>query len=752
MPRVGALYEKFRMAMHVQRENEVAATLVCFAVTILAASFILYIAIWQLEIAEAARQLYEATNIRVVQHDEAPSVLFPYAHANKVTTAYRASIALHPGLSVRPSYRISKSTGPFNLVDEIHSHELRAYGTAWSEALALLMAAFVLYATAAVSLIFWLRERLQGANYHRSKSNKIWSLVENLPAGVVLVQNERFYMNQIVESMTGYHSSEIPSLTTWFKLLYGDSASEIEEMYHKDKMAGFPGSSRVTIRAKNGRLKQIEFAACKNNGGEIWILRDVTEECAANEKFRVLFEHSSDAHLLFDETGLIDCNNAALRFIKVGDKAELLGKHPGTFSPPLQIDGTPSRVKAMEWDSLARETGHARFEWLRLASDGEVFPVEVSLTQVPLNGKMVLLDVWHDLREQKRAEAKLVRSEMAMQEAQALAHIGSIEYNLQSGETYWSAEALKLFATEVGCVPPSPDKLRYLMDPEATAQYLYTLKSVMHSGQDATVQVLVNGGAADTRYLNLLLRCEMGESSEPVRLIITAIDVTERHHYEESLKSALEATAAANAQLEAEILMVNNQSLELEYQKHELEAVNQRLHDLASRDGLTGLFNHRTFQERLRISLDTCASNGAPVALILLDVDFFKQYNDRYGHPAGDEVLRRVAGALLSLRRDHDIAARYGGEEFAIILPATAIGEALIIAEEVRLLVMRSNCKASGVTVSLGVTATYHDSSVAEQLIGEADSALYQSKHHGRNQSTCYDRSKGLSVDLPKAA
>ncbi len=747
------MVETQRTGIGVRRDVEVVAAIMCFALLLFFATLTLYGAGFQMEAAISETGTADAAEALFVRNNIAAGRATRYLGASSQQAAvHPRTVTKAAHVNKLPSARLEAVQPSAANLSVLQARASRLYASAWCEAVVLGFAAICLYVTAVVSVVSYVRQRRSSGKISQTRASSVWTLVENLPVGVVFVQNERLYMNRIAEEITGYSSSEIASLSIWFRLLYRDSSAEVEDLYKNDRMLGFPKASRVTIHAKDGGLKQVEFAACTNNGGEIWILRDVTEDCAANEKFRVLFEHSSDAHLLFDETGLIDCNNAALRFIKVADKSALLGKHPGTFSPPLQSDGSPSREKAMEWDRLARETGHARFEWLRLASDGEVFPVEVSLTQVPLNGKLVLLDVWHDLRQQKKADAKRVRSEMAMQEAQALAHIGSIEYNMTNAEAYWSAEAMRLFGIETANIPSSPDKIRNLINVESTGLFLSALKSVMHSGDDTTVQVLPSSTDSGTRYLNLLLRCEKNLVGEPIRVIITAIDVTDRHHYEESLRSALDAAAAANAQLEAEIQMVNNQSLELESQKHELETANQRLHDLASRDGLTGLFNHRTFQERLRAAMDEGAVSNAPVALILLDVDYFKRYNDQYGHPAGDEVLRRVATVLASVCTKNQIVARYGGEEFAVILPSTPLGEALAVAEQIRLAVQSSSATAVGVTVSLGVAVCGFNSSAAEQLIGEADTALYHSKHHGRNQSTCFRAEHSPVTGLPKAA
>jgi PAS domain S-box-containing protein len=134
---------------------------------------------------------------------------------------------------------------------------------------------------------------------------------------------------------------------------------------------------------------------------------DAAAHAAANEKFRVLFEYSSDAHLIFDQNGIIDCNNAAIAMLRCTDKTQVLQLHPAELSPERQPDGRLSLEKSVEMDATARARGHHRFEWMHRRLDGEDFPVDVTLTPVLLSSGPALLVVWHELTELKRREAEL---------------------------------------------------------------------------------------------------------------------------------------------------------------------------------------------------------------------------------------------------------------------------------------------------------------------------------------------------------
>lgn len=174
----------------------------------------------------------------------------------------------------------------------------------------------------------------------------------------------------------------------------------------------------------------------------------------------------------------------------------------------------------------------------------------------------------------------------------------------------------------------------------------------------------------------------------------------------------------------------------------DLQEANLKLQELASRDGLTGLFNHRHFQEVLARELDRAGRHGHSLSLFLLDIDHFKVVNDTYGHPAGDAVLQSLSQRAGELLRSTDILARYGGEEFAVILPETGEKGAFVLAERLRRGIEQTQIIAEGhsvcVTVSIGIstwTAKRREVGKAE-LIAAADSALYRSKKNGRNRSS----------------
>jgi len=177
---------------------------------------------------------------------------------------------------------------------------------------------------------------------------------------------------------------------------------------------------------------------------------------------------------------------------------------------------------------------------------------------------------------------------------------------------------------------------------------------------------------------------------------------------------------------------------EIEIQNESLAEANERLAALATEDGLTGLKNHRTFQEHLEQQFLYAKRYECELSVILMDVDNFKHFNDTYGHPAGDQVLREVSKVLAACARETDVVARYGGEEFVIILPHTDRTGAVEVAERCRRSVEGISGLPRCVTGSFGV-ATLSTSTVDQAtLTTEADNALYASKKTGKNRVTHY--------------
>jgi len=175
---------------------------------------------------------------------------------------------------------------------------------------------------------------------------------------------------------------------------------------------------------------------------------------------------------------------------------------------------------------------------------------------------------------------------------------------------------------------------------------------------------------------------------------------------------------------------------------------------LALTDELTGLYNRRYVFAHLQELLNRIPANGSETAVLLFDIDHFKQVNDTYGHPAGDQVLRELAGRAMRHVRSVDLIGRLGGEEFIIVMPETSLGGAVVVADRLRdaiaheAFVLRPSGERLPITVSIGIAATARGEEL-ERVLKRADDALYAAKHAGRNRVVAFSEQQGPPLAEP---
>jgi diguanylate cyclase (GGDEF)-like protein len=171
------------------------------------------------------------------------------------------------------------------------------------------------------------------------------------------------------------------------------------------------------------------------------------------------------------------------------------------------------------------------------------------------------------------------------------------------------------------------------------------------------------------------------------------------------------------------------------YKTHKTLVEKEKLHTLAITDPVTQLTNHRFFQEKLRLEWDKAQKSKKPLSLIMIDIDHFKKFNDRFGHPEGDKILALISAELQSATPDFATISRYGGEEFAVILSNTTSEAALMSAEKLRSQVLQTSFHDYPLSISLGVATSPQHANSVDELIISADQSLYQAKRRGRNQT-----------------
>ncbi len=262
----------------------------------------------------------------------------------------------------------------------------------------------------------------------------------------------------------------------------------------------------------------------------------------------------------------------------------------------------------------------------------------------------------------------------------------------------------------------------------------------VHKRSPGTTKILLTGQAGLDAVVAAINKAGLNRYipkpwDEPdLRLTVENLLKTFRLHRQNEL--LFEDLKRKNVELEAAKTQLEQKVKE---RTSALEEANARLNRLAVTDGLTGLYNHRYFHEQLHQEVERSLRSGTPTALLMIDVDHFKKYNDRQGHPAGDEALRTVARLISEDRRTVDVVARYGGEEFAIILHDVGREAAVEVAEKIRARVHSAPIAHAEkqplgrLTVSIGVAVCPGDAQTAEALLEAADVALYRAKKSGRD-------------------
>lgn len=249
----------------------------------------------------------------------------------------------------------------------------------------------------------------------------------------------------------------------------------------------------------------------------------------------------------------------------------------------------------------------------------------------------------------------------------------------------------------------------------------------------------------------------IGEIDDVMTVLSDALGMTGA--YDASLSSATEQLSSAKSREQIKTIVEallrstgemreTNKALEdrLTLSKNEISNLQQSLEAIRAEsltDPLTGLGNRKYFDHMIGMAVQSALASGEPLSLLLLDIDHFKSFNDSYGHLTGDQVLRLVGLSLKQTIKGQDITARYGGEEFAVVLPNTALRQALTVADHIRRAVMAKELKKKStgeiigrVTISVGVSMLKPGDDT-DALIERADACLYAAKRNGRNRVIC---------------
>jgi len=445
-----------------------------------------------------------------------------------------------------------------------------------------------------------------------------------------------------------------------------------------------------------------------------------------------------------------------------------------------------SKEDLLEWMRKAADVGPQNLEWLAKDNHGRPFWVEMFLRRIQIDGQDRILATIRDITERKqldseqtarlkRAEAqnavflalagvgadfqvamKLITHHLAIQigdlcildmlDSEGMLHVEAISQPYLDGSSLLpdiaSLPALPVDSPGAGVVAAMGESLRITDASQAQIKTRVRPQFQPYLDRFGIHSLVIAPMRADRRSIGAITLVK-GSSSRPYSAEDQAM-----------LQSLADRAALAivNAKLNAENLRQAEELRQINAQLEqrvaerttELAAANERLQRLAIEDALTGLANRRRFNEVMDEEIRRARRSGEPMALLLCDVDFFKRFNDHYGHQAGDMCLHSVGKAMGQVfRRAGELPARYGGEEFAVVLPNHDTVQAMRAAEKLKgaieaMGIPHANSEAADhVTLSIGViSATTDRDSTASWFIEKADAALYRSKSGGRNCAT----------------
>jgi diguanylate cyclase (GGDEF)-like protein/PAS domain S-box-containing protein len=556
-------------------------------------------------------------------------------------------------------------------------------------------------------------------------------LAENSTDLILLVglDGTRLYASPACRTLLGFEPEEMLRMSARESIHPEDVGMVMGRLAN---VAEERGTLRYRLRRKDGSYVWVESVARTVFGGpgqppqRLVVARDIAERVAAEQRlkesearYRLLAENSTDIILLVGLDGTRLYASPACRTLLGYEPEEMLRMSTQESIHPEDLAIVQERLQ--RWDEPTT------VEYRLRRKDGSYIWVESVAHPIDDPGKPPhLLVVSRDIEQRVVAEQRLRDSEVRYRLLADHSTDMVFQLDLDLVRRYVSPACREILGYEpedlIGCKPLS---LVHLEDAEHVAQVYRSLLDTPTRRQSVIYRIRHRDGR--WIWVEAQLRTlEDAQTGAPCGIIGALRDISIRKAVEEQLAEA-----------------------------------NRRLEALAGQDALTGLANRRAFDDALSREYKRAKRDRGRLALIMIDVDFFKSFNDHYGHPAGDECLRRVSGAIGSaIRRPSDLAARYGGEEFAVLLPDTDEAGAAQIADRIRQNICRLElkhhaCANSIVTVSAGVASVGRDDFEAapEALVQSADRALYRAKDSGRNNvihASSLPRSHGAKLSNAK--
>jgi diguanylate cyclase (GGDEF)-like protein/PAS domain S-box-containing protein len=701
-------------------------------------------------------------------------------------------------------------------------------------------------------LIFDITERKEAERRLQEAEARYRTLVEQIPAVVYIQELEHqgaiSYISPQIREMMGYSAEDyLQDPDLWVRTTHPDDRERVLAEDARTDETGEPFRVEFRKITRDGRVIWVrdEAVLVRDADGRPlhWqgIFTDITERMRteqalreSEQRYRTLVQYGSDIMTILEADGTIRYESPAVERVLGYRSEEMIGTDAFDYVHPDDLDSVLETF--LEGIATKRPTAviefrfrHADGSWRYLEAIGVNLLEDPAVRGVMVNSR--------DITERKRAEEARQRSEAGLAEAQRMAHLGSWEWNVKTGEAYWSDEVFRIYGFEPRSVTPSLERLMEVVHPDDRARLRGAIDGALHRGETHDFDHRIVRPSGETRVVHRRAEVVFDKAGVPFRMVGTVQDITELKRTERALEESEQRFRQLFEQ-SVDALFVhdergrfvdcNSQACRLlGYSREELldlsvsdvslnvlageerkarqegggtlwqralagapgtfalshEEKNVRkdgtvfpvevrvgsvdyggrrmilasVRDITERklfeaqltyqalhDPLTRLPNRTLFLDRLEHALaQTRRRQNFNVAVLFMDLDDFKNVNDSLGHDVGDELLKAVGTRLKSLLRPGDTAARLGGDEFAILLEdVRGIGDASLIARRI-IEDIKAPFELMGhelfFTVSIGISMSTSERDRAEEMLRDADLAMYQAKEKGKATYQVFD-------------
>jgi diguanylate cyclase (GGDEF)-like protein/PAS domain S-box-containing protein len=518
-------------------------------------------------------------------------------------------------------------------------------------------------------------------------------LLESAPDAMVIVNadGEIVLVNGQTEKLFGYARDEL--LGERVELLvpgrFRDGHAAQRSGYSEDPHTRAMGAGLdLQGRRKDGTEFPVEISLSPLETDEgrfvTSAIRDITQRKRSEDRFRRLLESAPDAIVIVNAAGEIVLINAQTEKLFGYSRNELLGERVELLVPDRFRDRHSTHRTDYSEDPHTRAMG-AGLDLMARRKDGTEFPVEISLSPIETEDETLVSSAIRDITDRKRAEQDASHFRAVVESS----HDAIISKDLEGRITSWNAGAERLYG--------------------------YPAAEIL----DKSISVLVPPGH-DDEVPEILRRVRLGERVDDLETVRARKDGT---HVEVSMTVSPIRNPAGNVIGIATI--ARDIGVRRRYQ--------EQLRFLAEHDALTGARNRRGFERDVSEQVGRARRYGEQAALLIIDVNDFKQINDVHGHKTGDRALKEIAAALRRRLRATDVIGRIGGDEFAVLLPYAGAGQAEAVREDLRRVVNEARVEVSDgspirLSASIGMTLIDSDTASDEAILAEADRAMYRDK------------------------